>query len=333
MPVPRPDSATTAAEREAPAARPQPAGQRRRKPRPGRRLSLAAQYWLARALLAAVAPLPVRTAQALGRGLGRLVWMLRPDYRARCDAHLALAFPAMPRAERRRIAAAAFRHMGMTLCEALNLRRLRAEGKRWVHTENERAFLDAHARGHGVVLVTAHTGNWELVPIVMDRLRVHTVAVVRPFPEPLNTLLARNRRSEHLELAHRGTDSSPRVLLNCLRAGNALLLAADQDTRVHGVFADFFGVPANTPRAPASLALKRGAPVVTYLDERRPDGTHMVHFREVPVTEAVRQAPDPVQALTQAITDALEAHIRAHPEQWAWHHERWKRRPPGEGTG
>jgi lauroyl/myristoyl acyltransferase len=68
--------------------------------------------------------------------------------------------------------------------------------------------------------------------------------------------------------------------------------------------------------------------VLTYFDIRHPDGTHTIRFREVPVDAAIRQAADPVRALTQAIADQTEAHIRAYPEQWAWNHRRWKRRPP-----
>lgn len=288
---------------------------------------------LVRAGLAAAERLPLPALQRLGAALGALSYYLAAKKRGVCLYQLGMALPGLDRAARRRLARRVFRHAGTTVCEALALPRIRREGERWVALENEQALRDAHARGRGVMLVTAHAGNWELLPVALARLDIKAVAVARSLPNPrVNALVLGLRRTPHLEIAERGSEASPRRLLNCLRRGEALVMVNDQDINAQGVFVDFFGIPAHTPRAPASLALKRDAPVVTYFDVRRPDGTHVLRFDEIPVTDAIRGAPDPVQALTQAISTATEAHIRAHPEQWAWSHRRWKRRPPGESS-
>ena len=290
-------------------------------------------YGIVRALLLVTERLSLRRLQALGRALGRLAYRLAGKQRRLCHVQLALALPHLPEAERTRIARACMEHQGMTVMETMALPRLRREGAVWVRLEGAEQIAAAHAKGRGVILVTAHVANWELSTIAMEQLRIRALAVVSRLTNPrLNALVATIRQTEFMEIAERGSNTSPRQLLSCLKRGGALIMANDVDIEAQGVFVDFFGMPANTPRAPASLALKLDAPLLTYFDIRQPDGTHVARFAEVPVTMALRQSADPVRALTQAISDRIEAHIRAYPEQWAWNHRRWKRRPRDAGA-
>ncbi len=288
-------------------------------------------YLLVRGLLFLAGRLSLPRLQALGRVLGRLVYRLDARQRRLSRVQLELALPELTAPERAAMARRCMEGQGMTVLELMALSRLRREGVTWLRTEGEELLAAAHARGRGVVLVTAHAANWELLPIVLERLRIKALAVASTNPNPrLNRILGEIRRFEYMDVAERGSQSSARQLLSCLKRGEALVLVIDTDIEVQGIFVDFFGIPANTSRAPASLALKLDAPLLTYFDTRQPDGTHVMRFREVPLTPEIRAAKDPVKALTQAISDQTEAHIRAHPEQWMWNHRRWKRRPPGE---
>jgi 23S rRNA (cytidine1920-2'-O)/16S rRNA (cytidine1409-2'-O)-methyltransferase len=292
-------------------------------------LRQAMAYGAVRGLLALASRLSLRQLQGLGRLLGRVAYAVAVRQRRLSHVQLQMALPEVPAAERERIARHCFQHQGMTALETAAMPRLRAGGAPWLSLEGPGLLTAAHARGRGVVLITGHVANWETIPIALERLRIRALAVVSTNADPrIGRLLGDLRRTEWMEIAERGSASSPRQLLTCLRRGDALVLATDVDIEAQGVFVDFFGVPANTPRAAASLALKLDAPVLTYFDIRHPDGTHTIRFREVPVDAAIRQAADPVRALTQAIADQTEAHIRAYPEQWAWNHRRWKRRPP-----
>ncbi len=295
-------------------------------------LRQALAYLLARALLALANRLSVPRLQWLGRTLGQVVYSVSKRERRLCDVQLALALPELDATARRRLGRACLQHQGMTLMETLAMPRLRREGAHWLSLEGDQALAALHAAGRGAILVTAHVANWELLLIALERLRIHGLAVLSTLTNPrINKLIGGIRRFEYMDVAERGSQSSPRQLLTSLKRGEVLILANDVDIDAQGVFVDFFGIPAHTPRGAASLALKLGSPLMTYFDARQPDGTHLLRFREVPVTEAIRAAPDPVQALTQAISDQTEAHIRAHPEQWAWNHPRWKRRPARRG--
>ncbi|HKI99926.1 MAG TPA: lysophospholipid acyltransferase family protein [bacterium] len=297
-------------------------------------LRQGAVYVVVRGLVFLAGRLSLRALQRLGRVLGRLVYRFSARYRRLAHLQLAMALPELSEAERTRIARQCMEHQGMTLLETIALPRLRRRPTPWLRLENEELLVAAHARGRGVVLVTAHAANWELLPIALERLRIRAMAVASTLTNPrLNRLIGEIRRFEYMDVAERGSETSPRQLLGCLKRGDALVLVNDVDIEAQGVFVDFFGIPANTPRAPASLALKLDTPLLTYFDTRLPDGSHVLRFQEVPITEAIRTAADPVRSLTQAVSDQVEAHIRAHPEQWMWNHRRWKRRPPDEAGG
>ena len=288
-------------------------------------------YLLARGLLFLAARLSLPRLQALGRALGSLAYRVDARQRNLSLVQLELALPGLSATERKVVARRSMEGQGMTVLELMALARLRRAGVPLLRTEGEELLVEAHARGRGVVLVTAHAANWELLPIVLERRRIRALAVVSTNANPrINRILGEIRRFEYMDVAERGSETSARQLLSCLKRGDVLILAIDADIEAQGVFVDFFGIPANTSRAPASLALKLDAPLLTYFDARQPDGTHVMRFREVPVTPEIRAAEDPVRALTQAVSDQAEAHVRAHPEQWMWNHRRWKRRPPGE---
>ena len=302
---------------------------KRRWLRPVRRLL---QYWLARAALGLGGWLPVPALQWLGRLLGLLVYRFGKTDRAVCEHQLRQAFPERSAGERERIARACFAHLGMTAMEMLALPRLGREAERWQAVEDEAVLREAFAQGKGLILVTCHAGNWEMLNFVVNRLKIPTLAIARPLTNPrLNALVLQARRSPYVEVMLRGSKASPRQLLVGLKQGKALVLLIDQDIDAQSVYVDFFGVPARTPRVAASLALRMNVPIVTAFDRRLPDGRHVMRFAAVPVTEAIRSAADPDRALTQAISAGIEAHIRAWPEQWAWNHRRWLH-PPGEAA-
>jgi KDO2-lipid IV(A) lauroyltransferase len=289
------------------------------------------QYWAARGVLALTGRLTIPAAQRLGRWIGRLGYRLERKERGVCEYQMGLAMPDLPSGERDRLIRRCFEHMGMAAVEVLAMPRLRRESARWLIIAGEEALRAAHAQGRGVMVVTAHCGNWELLALAADRLRLPMTAVARPLHNArLNGLLLRQRNTEFMEIALRGTKSASRALLQALKHGRALIVAIDQDIDAQSVYADFLGKPARTPRVAASLALRLDVPIVSVFDERLPDGTHRMQFAAVPVPAAVRTAPDPELALTQALNDIISAHIRRVPEQWGWNHRRWLHQPPAD---
>lgn len=110
-----------------------------------------------------------------------------------------------------------------------------------------------------------------------------------------------------------------------LKSGNILGILMDQDTRLRGVFVDFFGKKANTPSGPLQIARKYGASVVPMFMHLESDLTyHLECFKPLVLAETGDKNQDILADALQCNT-IYEQVIRRHPEQWAWMHRRWKR--------
>lgn len=276
----------------------------------------------------ALAHLPSRTGLWVGRRAGDLAWLLLPRRRAIALENLTRAFQQERSLQGlRRLARNSFQHLGMNLVEwcVLSFRPFpvllsRVQVKGIEHVEA------AAASGRGVLILTAHYGNWELMAAARALSDFAISVVVRPLDDPmLDWLVSRFRARSGTELIskrHALTD-----VLGALRRRHLVAVLLDQNTsRGQGVFAPFFGVPASTSKGLAVISLRTGAPVVPVFIQRQSSGGHVIE------AHAVIPAPDDgdVTAYTAAFNRAIEAAVRREPGQWFWVHRRWRTQPPAQ---
>jgi KDO2-lipid IV(A) lauroyltransferase len=286
-----------------------------------------------RALLRLFAPLPLRPALWLGGLLGALAFRLAGRTRRLALAHLALAFPERTEEERRAVAARMFVHLGRSAMELVAARSWDDALETYVELSPPGLLREVLARGRGMIFVTGHLGNWEILARRVARSGIpNAVIAKRGGDEGMNRLAERFRAEGGVTTLWREDESTGRAIIRTLRGGKALGLLVDQDIGgVQGVFVPFFGRLANTPRAAADLALRFGAPVVVATIHRRgprPWDGHRLETVEIEYDASPADREAEVARLTAACTAVLEAAIRRHPEEWVWMHERWKRRPP-----
>lgn len=294
-------------------------------PRSGAGLVAAVGLWLLFPIGWVLAHLPSEMGLAVGRRLGDVLWWLLPRRRRLTLDNLSRSFgqDASP-AELRRLGRRSFEHVGMNLVEACRyflrptdvmLSRVRMEGGEHLRT--------AAAQGRGVLILTAHYGNWELLAAAHGLSGLPLSIVARPLDHPLlDDLAARFRRRSGAELIIKR--QAVREVLQALRRQRMVGILLDQNaTRAEGVFVPFFGVLASTSKGLAVLALRTGAPVVPIVLRRDPDGRHCMD-----VGAPVPPPPDgDVVTYTAMFNQVLEATIRRAPEQWLWMHARWRTRP------
>jgi KDO2-lipid IV(A) lauroyltransferase len=234
--------------------------------------------------------------------------------------------------ERHRIITACARHFGTMLAETAWLWRARPEDVASVceHSGLEH-FHAAVASGRGAVFTTGHCGNWELLNAWLLIAQVPLTIAVRKLDDPrLDTIVTRLRSRFGAEVVPRGR-SAGRQLANALAHNRVCGLLIDQDIRdVPGVFVPFFRRPAWTPSGAAVLALRRGCPLIPGFIARLPGGRHRIEIHPPLALPAEGAFEDRVQELTAAATTAIEAQVRAHPEQWVWMHRRWRTQPPAQ---
>jgi KDO2-lipid IV(A) lauroyltransferase len=268
-------------------------------------------------------PLPI--GQFLGRRIGTLAWYVARRERRRALAHLAIAFPEWSGAKRRDTIRAMFQHLGMSVFELAWMPNLTPELRaKTSRVEGFDRVLEVIDSGRGVIIFTAHCGNWEWLSYVTGTFGRPVSVLQRERDQPeMNQYITALRARAGVRTIDRGSASSAKEMINAIRRGGILAFVVDQNIRTESVQVPFFGKPALTPIGPARLAVRTEAVVVTAYASRLPDGTHRLQFLE-PVQ--CRKTDDPVE-LTARVTNEIEKQIRRVPEQWVWMHDRWRERP------
>lgn len=272
--------------------------------------------------------IPLSIGRAFGRFLGRLAWYIARGERNKALRNIAIAFPAWSETKRRETIRAMLRHFGMSLFEIAWLPNADVPTRdRLTTIEGADEMLRLIDAGRGVIIFTAHTGNWEWLAMSIGLYGRPTSVLQRERDEPeMNRYIIELRARFGVRTIDRGSPSSAREMINAVKRGGILAFLIDQNIRTESVKVPFFGRPALTPIGPAKFAIRTEAAVVVALQERRADGTH--HIRLLPPIQC-RRNDDPV-ALTARITGEIETHIRRVPEQWVWVHDRWRERPQWE---
>lgn len=197
----------------------------------------------------------------------------------------------------------------------------------WIRYHGLENFTAAQAKGRGVLVATAHLGNWELSAFTHALMTAPMHIVVRPLDNPrLDAWVERRRALSGNHVIHK--KEAAREILRALSAGGAVGILTDQNTTpAEGVFIDFFGRKACAGTAFVKFAHHTGAAVVPgYALWSESEKRYILRFDpEITMT-------GDVAADTQRVHAELERVIRAHPDQWLWVHRRWKTRPPGEAS-
>lgn len=289
----------------------------------------ALEALLARAVAAGVTALPRRQSLAAGAALGDVARRLGLR-RAVAEANLVRAFPERGLAERRAILVEHYRELGRVACEYPRLAELvhAAEGEVVAPPVGIEHLDAAAALGRGVILLTGHYGNFELLGAWLGR-RNPVDFVVKPLSNPrVEAMLALWRRGAGVGSIAIGAGA--KRIFAALKQKRWVAMLADQDARRSGLFVPFLGVPSSTPPGPAAIALRTGAPIVMGFCLRLEDGRHQLTVAP-PLLATGDGGPNAVRALTAAHAAVLEEWVRRHPAMWFWLHRRWKTPPPSPG--
>lgn len=283
------------------------------------------------AMLFGIFPIDVNLRTA--RWMGWVWYKVMRRHRERAREHLRLAFgPSLSDREIADLTLKSMQQMTMMAVEELFIPRLITEWSwpRYITLKNVRQAMDVLIRPQGVILVTGHYGNWELVGFMLATLGFPLTAVMRPLDNPyLNRFLMDVRAKRGLKLLYKkGASASAGDVLH---GGGVLGFIADQNAGHKGLFVDFFGVKASTYKSIGLLAMAHDVPIVVGC-ARRTSGKfrYEIDCNRVIRPEEWKDKADPLMWITQEYTSAIERLVRVAPEQYLWIHRRWKSRPKDE---
>lgn len=267
--------------------------------------------------------MPRPAALGLGTGLGNVAILVVRRKRERAVANLHLAFgDALSFQERETLSRKVFQHFGRSLVEFLRAPVLTPRHlSEMVTCDGWEHVQAAQEKGKGVVFVSAHLGNWEIMGrwlALVQKVRMTVVA-----KDPKNPAFAAYLRQmrENAGFAVLSKGESARDLLRVLRKGEAIFLMPDQNSG--DVFVPFFGVPCGTVAGPASLALHTGATLIPIYCVTENRGYRVICLPPVEISEASGGQRD-VACLMTELNAVLEKMVRKYPDQWLWIHNRWK---------
>jgi len=290
-------------------------------------LTNAILYAAVRMLVGLSHILPSRLGSDLGEWLGTMAYFLSFRYRRLSLRHLGIAFGGEQSPDDlRKIARAGFAHLGRGFFETANARRILERGGENFEIVGRDHLDQALARGKGAICISGHIGCWELLAAHMARLGYPVNVVAREIRSPrLNSLVLRMRAENGIKTILRGEKSAGRRILQCFRQNELLALLVDQDTRVQGIMVDFFGRKANTPLAPAALALRAGCPILAAFINRTGRCRHRIEIHPPIELEWTGERQVDLEQCTKIFNDVIESQIRKAPDQWVWVHQRWMR--------
>lgn len=273
-----------------------------------------------------VARLPWRATAWLGAALGALAGGVLRVRRRATEAALARAGIERPR----RTAARVYASLGTVVFELLWLagRPPEALDRLAGFAPGDAERLDALlAEGRGLVVATAHTGNWDLAACAAARWLgrrgdLHVVTK-RLSWRALDRFWQRLRADRGVRL-HDAAGAVARVRA-ALAAGGVAALLVDQspDPARAAILAPFLGAEARHDPAPALLAARARAPIAVVLGRRLADGTHRLQLALV-IAAAELRGHAAIASATRRIAAAVERFVLATPDQWLWLHRRWK---------
>ena len=289
-----------------------------------------AEYVALRGAVAAMERLSFTSAGRFGARLGGLGYSPLGIRRAVVERQLTVSLPERTPAEIERIAKAAYAHLGQTSIETAILP---SYSQRQIISLFESVngwdlVEERLALGKGLIVVTGHLGNWELGGAYLAARGVPIDAVARHMANPLfDRYLTATRERIGMTVVHDG--DAVRRVPRSLRTGRAVAFLVDQGAvGLASTYVPFFGRYAKTPRGPAVFALRLGAPVVFGVALRQPSGRYQLNFEPIEVVDTGDREAD-VDRIVANYTAMLERWVRKAPEQYLWHHRRWKHQRPG----
>lgn len=239
--------------------------------------------------------------------------------------NLTNAFPEYDQKKIRSIAYNTYKSFLTAFIEILYLPKIsRQELETAVNCPNKNLIVEKFEEGKGVILLSAHFGNWEyLAASVAAQLNLPFSVVVKPQRNPyvsdwMNSVRTRwNNEIVSLGLSIRKTYQT-------LKDKKVVAMVADQRGPQESIKVEFFGRKVSVHVGPSVLALKTGAPIIYGVSVRQKDFTYSTILQEISKENLPEDDEEKIIELSQRHTSYLESFIRKYPEQWLWMHKRWK---------
>lgn len=286
-------------------------------------------YLLTRAEAAFFRLLPLNLSLLIGRRFGDTAYYLIGKRKAVAYRNLRAAFRGKYNpAQSHTIIRKAYQNLAQSYIELLRFPIMGEDYfKKYITIEGDEKLKRAlKEEGKGVIVLTAHFGNWELSSLAasIEGYKMNVLARWQKF-ERLNGYLNRMRSFRGANVIFKA--DAKEQILKVLNNNEVVGILSDQDGGSRGEFVEFFGRLASTPKGVAHFSLKTGAPIFPVFIVRQKGAYHKITVEEdISVLPSGDIAKD-IHEVLQRFANALQSYIERYPDQWLWMHKRWKSTP------
>lgn len=272
--------------------------------------------------------LPRRISLAVGALFGYSVYWVDKKHRQIAFSNLNTAFGTqLSSIEIKRIAKSCFKHYGRAFVDILKIRRLNPdEINGLMIVEGEEHLRKSSRQGRGILLFSAHFGNWEIASAFLSQKGKLNVIARHLDNKSLEEELSRIRKSFGAAVIYK--HRAARSIMRALKANEMVAILIDQNViRSQAVFVDFFGKSAATTPSLAAFYLKTRAPLIPVFCFPASRQKYYLQIQKpLEITLSGEEKTD-VLKITQLCTKIIQDQIEKYPEFWFWFHNRWKTRP------
>ncbi len=267
----------------------------------------------------------LKVARKISTVLAFVFFYIIPIRKETTIENLSKAFPEYAGEKIKKIAYGSYKSFAIALIEILYIPWMtKQEVINAVKCRNLEFVKKKYEEKKGLLLISAHFGNWEYMAVSMGaQLNIPLYVVVKPQSNVYVTNWLDNMRvmwgNKIVPLG-----ISIRQIYKELKEKNIIAMVADQRGPAEGIRVNFFARKTSVYPGPAILALKTGSPILYGIAVRQPDYSYETEFFEISMENLPEKDEDKVIELNQRMFDYLESIARKYPEQWLWQHKRWK---------
>jgi KDO2-lipid IV(A) lauroyltransferase len=271
--------------------------------------------------------LPIRCSYWIAGLAGNICYRLYGKERSAMRSNLKIVLgDKYSRKEETRISREIFINFAKYLADFFRFSRIDEEYiKRFIALDGVQNFGKARLAGKGLIVLSAHIGNWELGGYVLGRLLgpINAVALTHK-NKRINDFFTRQRLKGSVSPIEIGM--ALKKCFSVLDSGGVLGLLGDRDFSKSGVYTEFFGHPALIPRGPAAFSCRFNAPIVPVFMIRQKDDTFRFFIEKPICPDRSLPSGDAVKKVMKEYTKVIESYVRRYPEQWYMFRKVW-----GEG--
>lgn len=273
--------------------------------------------------------MPWGIARWLANRIGSLLYYIDKRDREIAHRNFQVMYPdqPLPEAEQIRIMKAGFRNVAHLAVETVKIGSVLKHPERFSRTEGYENIEEALKEKKGLIVITAHFGNWEILGGVPAKKGLKVGAIInRQFNPYTDRFLRLHREKKGLMESFYNSVSDLTRVTRALKKGGIVAMVADQTYYFKPIFVPFFGKTSATAEGPARLHLKFGAPLMMAFAIRQPDNTYVLKYEKAVKFEPSGDMDADCARVMTWVNEQYEKIIRQYPEQWfSLFHDRWEK--------